>query len=284
MASTKALPGYRGIAVIDNRAIRCESFDINPNQEVLFYDHVIGLNDTIPTNSSTKGESVGNIQIQKTFLRPSTIKIEGNLSFTATHNGLSVNFASLFNYAKYGDYFDTAFTYFCNAARGYKNCRINSFGFSATAGDVLNINTNIIAGDLTTASETSYIVPEKVITYEKVSISNTGFDNIMGFSFDINNSAEPIYTNDSTTGPLSPSNKFLPYDIRLGMQAVTGEITIYLYDGMPFISGDPVTITVSVADWSTTMKIIYLSNKITGQTKAVTTTIPFVGVDKVFGD
>jgi len=128
------------------------------------------------------------------------------------------------------------------------------------------------------------LLPEKVITYEKVSISNTGFDNIMGFSFDINNSAEPIYTNDSTTGPLSPSNKFLPYDIRLGMQAVTGEITIYLYDGMPFISGDPVTITVSVADWSTTMKIIYLSNKITGQTKAVTTTIPFVGVDKVFGD
>ncbi len=52
-------PGYMGLASIDGSYIRCTSFSVNPSQEATFYDHVIGLKDTVPSNSATKGEDLG---------------------------------------------------------------------------------------------------------------------------------------------------------------------------------------------------------------------------------
>ncbi len=68
--SNQVRPGYMGLAVVDGTQFRCTSFSVNPNQDVLFYNHVIGLKDTVPSDSATKGEDLSKINTQRRIWRP----------------------------------------------------------------------------------------------------------------------------------------------------------------------------------------------------------------------
>jgi len=281
-------PGYMGIARVNDKLIRCTSFDVNPNQSVSFYDHTIGLNDTSPSNSSTKGEALHTRQTQQRIWRPSVIEVSGGMGFPAAIADIgTIAVNEIFSLAAYADYFDLDFWYYCGMGKKFKNCRINTFSFNIQAADILNIDTNIFAKDIEEDSPTEpfQTIAEKLITWDVIKVTVTNYspiENILitGFNFQINNNLSNIYTNGSI---LSPTLK--PYDIRVGMQQVSGSVTIFLDQGQEFIPislEDYAEIKIESPCINTTMHVVFQSNQISGQVGPVVTEIPFVGVDKYF--
>jgi hypothetical protein len=286
-------PGHVGVAqVVDSGTIiRCSDFSVNPTQDYLFYDHVIGLNDTVPFDNSTKGESIGTIQTQKRIGRPSVISIGGGFSFPATYKEFgNINFVELFEHAKYGTYFEINFQYHRGnnrAKRWFKECRVNQFTFSATAGDTLNISVDIFAKDFKEAAGgvNPYDISEKLITWDEVGVSTQNMSassGIQGIEFTINNNLMNIYTKDPGQ---DASNNLLPRDIRVGMQEVTGSISVYNIPGVELLnpSTGRSTISINTAGWSTTIQAVLKPQQIGAALGPVITAVPFIGVDKAFG-
>jgi hypothetical protein len=287
--------GFKGIATINSDEIRCSDFSVNPQQSMTFYDHVIGLNDTIPTGHETKGEEPGVIQTQKKYARPSPISINGGISFPAMISNKSSNFESLFEYAKYGNYFPMTYRHYCQSGREYHNCRVNSFSFSVVAGDILQISSDIYAMFFEPiSSNLDFATSQKIITSDSVHIEiiekddddKSGFttDSIQALDFSINNNLTEIYTAQPVAG--EHDLNLFPRDLRLGMQEVSGTISIYIAQGIDFlkISTQKLKLKLTVFDFSTEINCILQPKQINGVVGPVIVSIPFIGVDKVFGD
>ncbi len=278
-------PGYIGVAQVGAQIIRCSDFSVNPSQTVLFYDHTIGLNDTVPADSKTKGEEIGFRQIQKRIARPSPISIQGGFSFPATSLSGGNNFQFLFNNAKFGNYFNLFFQYHRGGGqngRTFSNCRVNQFSFSIVAGDILNIKVEIFAKDMSEfGSVASYVEAEKLITWDMVDVTSSDVftaSGIAGIDFTINNNLKNIYTNFGTS--------FLPTDIRIGMQEVSGSVSVYNLPGNTFISSGTLstTIGVSAPGFNTQLNVMLFPQQAAGSIGAVITKVPFVGVDYALGE
>ena len=293
--------GYMGLAEFvstqGSTQVRCTSFGINPSQDVLFYNHVIGLKDTIPSNNASKGENLDLTfaNIQRRIWRPSPISISGGVSFPATETSLS----NLFALARYGNYFDVNFNYYCDSegitknAKIFKDCRINGFDFAVTAGDILNVTLDVVAKNiLTSNTNVSYKIPEKLITWDKVPVvvSNAPFSVtktlIQGVNFKINNNIQTIYTAVSSTTQTGTTQSLLPSDLRVGMQEVSGSLTVYLDAGETFIPVDPSlpisNITITTPSLTLSMTVVFKSNQMEGAVGPIMTELPFVGVDYSF--
>ena len=291
--------GFMGLANIGNTQIRCTSFSVNPNQDVSFYNHVIGLKDTIPTDSTTKGEILpkpvaGNTyaNIQRKIWRPSPISITGGMAFPATETSLK----TVFDLARYANYFDLAFIYYCASglsqdfnARTFNDCRINGFDFSITSGDIVNISIDVVGKNVEQRDDyVHYTTPQKLITWDEVNttITNAPFtvDKLMinGLSFKINNNIQTIYTAGTS---LTTSESLYPYDLRVGMQEVTGSLSVYLDAGKEFIPinlATPATIQMIMPSLTVRMTVVFKSNQMDGLVGPIITQLPFVGVDYSF--
>lgn len=284
-------PGFKGVATIASENIRCTDFSVNPQQSMLFYDHVIGMNDTIPTGSETKGETPGVIQTQKKYNRPSPIVISGEFSFPATvNNGDDTpNFESIFNYAKYGNYFPITYRHYCKDGREYSDCRISSFNLSVTSGDIVNISAEVHAKNITDISnDLDFETRQKIITWDQTHIDivegdSAGFTTnaIQSLELSVNNNLTEVYT----AKPNENGNGLLPRDLRLGMQEVTGNIGIYLNQGRNFldISTNKLQLKLTIAGFETYIYCVLHPKKIDGIVGPVIVSVPFVGVDKAFG-
>lgn len=290
--------GYMGLADLGGTKVRCTSFSVNPTQDVLFYNHTIGLRDTVPTDNATKGaisESSTDINIQRRIWRPSPISIAGGISFPATETSL----VNVFNLARYANYFDINFNYYCDTgsssqSRKFTDCRINGFDMSVVAGDIVNINADVVCKNVETdAHNEHYKVPEKLITWDKVptKVTDAPFNVddmlIQGFNFKINNNIQTIYTANNTGSALPPTTteSLLPTDLRIGMQEVTGSITVYLDSGKEFIPIALPTyahIIVAMPNLNLNMTVVFKSNQMEGQVGPIMTQLPFVGVDYSF--
>lgn len=280
-------PGYIGVAQIGGTIFRVSDFSVNPSQDFLFYDHVIGLNDTVPAGSLTKGESVGTIQIQKRIGRPSPISINGGFSFPATESGV---YPILFEHAKYGTYFNLDFQYHRGGGienRSFTDCRVNNFSFSATAEDIVNITTDVFAKGIEDPGTVvrPYQTAEKLITWDKVVISASGItttDGIQGINFSVNNNLKNIYTTKSSFQ--EPEN-LLPFDIRVGMQEVTGSLAVYNIPGVPLITSSTgeSTIAVTLPGLSFTIHVVLKPQELAASVGPIITIVPFVGVDFALG-
>lgn len=286
--------GFMGLADLGGTLVRCTSFSVNPNQDVLFYNHVIGLRDTVPTDNATKGEIPNgsiDVNIQRKIWRPSPISIAGGVSFPATETSLK----NLFALARYANYFDIDFTYYCPVgisgefnARIFENCRINGFDFSVAAGDIVNINMDVVAKNVENADQTiSYETPEKFITWDKahtvVTSAPFNVDDMLisGLDFKINNNIQTIYTNGTT----STTESLLPYDLRVGMQEVSGNLTVYMDSGLEFIPinvSEPAIISVALPNLTLRMTVVFKSNQMEGVVGPIVTQLPFVCVDYSF--
>jgi len=278
-------PGFPGIAEVGGRNIRCSSFSMNPNQETLFYNHVIGLNDTVPTDTTTKGEAVGVIQPQRFIWRPSPLGITGWFSYPACYNNAtSGNILTLFEHAKRGTYFDFNYSFYCNKRRVFTGCRINTWTLSMTQGDIVQISTDIYCKKEVEDSTTSnYTTVEKFVTWDKANVSVAGLtDPIQSFELTINNGAKYIYVNNSSTAGVTANH---PADIRLGMQEVSGNITFYLKQPEIFLDATTgiTPITVTLPGLVINITAVLRNDQVEGVVGPIVTTIPFVGVDKALG-
>ena len=310
--------GFIGIAhlqattgVLADLYLRCSDMNITPTQKALYYDHVIGLRDTIPSNSDTKGEITNSslaINTQKKFWRASTIKYSGSLTYPAIVyddcSGCQTNtLQKVFDIAKYGTYFNITLYYNCDNDNGnlkgrkFTDCRIDNYSFTSTVGDVITINIEVVASDVVdtqmSVSDAIYSNIERFITWETMNLTVSGgggvsapvdpgfsipSDLIQSFDFNVANNINIIYTQE----------KLKPKDLRVGMQEVTGSLVLYNKKGTNIMPYDtlisPFYINVqTVCSFDETIRCVFEPSSIPGSTTTILSTIPFSGVDKALG-
>lgn len=294
MANTVISPGFTGILDSDGLKVRTTSFSLNTTQDSQFFNHVIGLNDTIPATSATKGEALGTRNIQRYIWRPSVISLGGSLSFPATENSIK----SFFDRAKDGDFIpELNYQYYCSQASDYngikfKQCRINGYDFSIQAGDILNIGVDIVAMDAepekTVTVETSRF-SEKLITWDMVNVSvvSATVPIIKGFSMKINNNIQTIYARGADADQ-SNYKSLLPSYLRVGMQEVTGTVSVYMSQGqrfMPLNEQTPAIINFSAPGLGAIkMQVVFFTSQLEGITGPVICELPYTGIHKTFVD
>jgi len=263
--------GFMGIGKVGGGKFRATDCSIANNQKAEFFDHVIGLNDT-DTGSATKGEAVGSIQKQKVLMRPGVWNVGGSLSYPATENSAGL----FFDYAKDGSYFDIEFVYACkDAGRKFKDCRMNTLDISCSAGEMLQISVDVLVKNIEEGgSDAKYETAEKFITWDKVEIGGAPGD-VQAFNISINNNLIPIY---------SAQPELSVRDLRVGMQEVTGSVTVYLKKGILSIDASTVETSLSFEcpGLSFDCKCIFLPSIPQGSVGPMVTTIPFIGIDSPF--
>lgn len=277
----RVLPGYIGILDSSYGKIRCSEFNVVREQNPLFYDHTIGLRDTIPQGNTTKGEGE-DINLQKTIMRHGTKIISGSFSFNPDES-TSIPF---FEEAKRGTDLDMSFGYICSTAStngfNFSLCRVNSFSLTATAGDIVSVSVDVM-GKIAESTNitTDYSDAKKLITWDKVSVIGKTIGVVSGvqaFSLNINNNLMPIYTANSNY-----DENLLPLKLRVGMQEVTGSITIYGVQASDFTISNEEEIELTVGDFSTPINLVFNTYRPEGLVGPIITTIPFVGIDRAFG-
>ena len=288
-------PGYIGIAQIGSEKIRCSGFNVNPKQDIIFYDHIVGLRDSTPIDlNEGKGDiaDFGSFpnNLQKTMFRTGVKIIQGTMDFPLTENIGS----EIFNLAAQGEWFDIDFDYDCESSRRFIDCKINTYSFSIVAGDIATVSLGIIGiglEDYTTASIVgNYTTAEKLVTWDKVDInvnaSQSGelWDNLQSFEMTINNNIRPIYTSGSnqTTGG-AVANNLNPLNLRVGMQHVTGTITKYNKKYPTLSINGPVDIIVSFPQAvNFTMRTIMKPMTVNGAIGPIISAYGYEAIDKHF--
>jgi hypothetical protein len=280
--------GYMGHGVLNGQNFRCTDFNVNVEQQFEFYNHIIGLNDTIPAGPDTKGEAVGTPQIQRTFVRPGVIGLQGSVSFPAAY--FSTIAQEFFDYTANGDIFDLELYYHCEGGSGrqYEDSRVNSLSIDITAGDIVNFSVGVMAKSFQEiGTPSNFTAAQKLITWDEVTCSVAGIndDRIKAFSLEVSNNGQYIYTLDPNNG----LSELAPHDLRLGMQEVSGTITVYNRSEGDNILPDctnptaPIEIELSWAGFAATLQVLLLPKQTNSSTSALTSTIAFVGVDKALG-
>ena len=76
-----------------------------------------------------------------------------------------------------------------------------------------------------------------------------------------------------------------PFDLRLGMQEVTGTLTLYNKGGQDFLinSTGSTDLRLVCPGLNTHIFVIFKPREINGAIEPVITTLPFIGIDKAFG-
>lgn len=291
----KVKPGFIGIALFDGDLIggqqggpnndpyegtfvRCTAFNVNLEQTPLWYDHTIGLRDSIPTSiHETKGDN-GERQIQKHIWRASTKIIKGSITFPLTENNADV----LFEKAKTGDDFKMSFQYTCGLQRNYVDCKINSYTLNLVAREMVTVTAEIWALDVTevAGSTTHFIKEEKLITWDACTVDMDGgsvIDYMRSFDFIINNNLKAIYTAGSNISKALGPSKF-----RVGMQTVTGSAAIFddalsLFAPMESTVGKEININVGNI-FPVTLNVLYRPLQRSGNIPTLVHTLPFEGV------
>ena len=227
-------PGFVGLCQIDDIKVRVSSFNVNAKQEVEFYNHIYGLRDKIVVGAEgseisnvtdgqlTKGDD-GSLNIQKYLWRPGTKIVSGNVSFPVTVNALQ----KVYNLTRSGDDFTLYFGYSCDSIqRKYEFCKINSFSFSVTAGDLVQVSFDVMGLSVEEGYylfDTTFQDAQKLVPWSAVSVSTISEDALQSFNFNVSNNCLPIYTAGQNAENLFPKK------IRVGMQELTGSLVAYQY-------------------------------------------------------
>jgi len=283
-------PGWSGILSLGDNMIRCADFDVNVEQDLEFYDHIIGLRDTI-TDETKSGDGSPDKKIQRSFWRASVRRTAGSLSFPATEN----SYASIFNKARRADSFDMYFKYHCGLVRQFNGCIMNGFTMNITAGDILNMSSDVICiSEIEEPLEIDfYTEAEKLITWDKFKINIGKKVDIKSFELQINNNVSAIYTsggNLSTTSMEGIEKTTLdPYRLRVGMQEISGNVTFYTDLDAETIKDISTTtsttnLQISVLDQTWTCPVVFTPLRRSGSTSVNVHTWAFTGVDTGFNN
>jgi hypothetical protein len=276
--------GFLGLCEIDGLKVRVTDFNVNVRQEVQFYEHIVGLRDSIPSGLFPKRDD-GSLNEQRTFWRPGVKICAGSISFPATIENLE----KTFDLVKRGDDFTLKFNYTCNdVERTFEYCKINSFVFTATAGDIPTIQIDIMGRHIAESTGSNlWDDSQKLLTWDRVKITSISKDPAQMFTFNVNNNCLPIYT----AGANDKSDLF-PKKIRVGMQHVTGTI-VYYVKGKPYEDLDKNTkskiLKIKIEDkcvrkrFDETLCVVYRPIERASNIGALLHTLPFVGVGKALG-
>ena len=285
MASPSINQGFMGSAIINGDNYRCTDFQISTGQELLFYNSVIGLNDTIPTTKATKGEDTGLYNVQHNIFRPGTIDVSGTISIIPEEN----NIQNVYNLARNGNPFDVTLIYFCSdgagtgTSRSFIGCKMGNFSLSISASDILQISIGVTAVEASDDTSTLRITDsEKLLTWDKVSIAGSGADILQAFDLSVENPIIPVYT----SSPGNAMSDFGVKELRIGTQNVTGSISGYNRPNLELLTAASAQsgLTLEIgSSFSETLEVVFLPNNPSGSVGPMVTTIPFVGVNNALG-
>ena len=265
-----------GVADSPEGKVRCTDFSVNVRQDVLFFDHTLGLRDSTPTSLSVvKGDS-GAHNAQKKFWRASAKIVQGGFNFPLT----SVNSGAMLNEAIYGGSFDMGFYYTCDMSRFLKDCKVNTYTFRAAAGEFATVSVDIMARHMDVGSGAlPYTDVEKLLTWDSFNISGLGGGAISYIEFTVSNACMPIYTaGKNLAGDFS---QLEPSTIRVGMQSLTGTFGYYTADSLDYLetSGEKNIIITSGAAFSANLTVLLKPMTQNAAIAApVIRTVAFVGV------
>ena len=274
----KAKPGYLGVATVDGSQIRCTGFSVNLDQNVLWYDHTIGLRDNITPNiHDTKGDT-GESQIQKHIWRASPKLIKGTITFPLT----DLNAKPFFDLAKSGDDFDMEFKYTCGLSREFATCKVNSWTLNLASGDIANVTVEIWALDLLEGEdETLYLEEEKLITWDVCNVIVDGAtvdEKLANFDVTINNNLLPIYTSG-----FNVALSLRPAKFRVKMQEVKGTAGVYgdafgLFGPLEVDAGHTIEVNIGSGLQTFSLNVLYKPLTRSGAIGPLVHTLPFEGV------
>ena len=273
MAFGQIHAGYLGYAIVGGSTLRCSDFNVNPRQDMLFYDHTRGLRDSAYGGLFSGKSDASAHNAQKVLGRPSVKIHQGSITYYLTERGGD----PLYKMAANGDEFNMAFKYTCGVGRVFTYCRVNSYTFTATAGDIVTINAEIICRNCSDSGiDSIYSTMEKLVTWDAVQVSGPADLPMQSVSFTINNNCIPIYT--------AGGNKSLnlnPVKIRVGMQDVNGSIGYYNKGiGLHFLDAASRSVLgISAPGFSAQLNVIYKPEERTASVSPVISSLPFVGVD-----
>jgi len=271
--------------------IRSKEFNVATQQNPEFYDHIIGLRDTIPDSEETKGSlSEGDeYNTQKTIWRPGVKTTSGTFTFPVTSSeGTCPGFKELFDYSVSGSYFDFSFFFYSGMQRDFFDCRIANFSLNISGGDVINVTVEIHARYMEENTDVDcekHSVSEKLVTWDEVSLvvpgANLGTSPLQSFNLSITNPIFPIYTSASNQEGADALN---PQELRVGMQEVNGVLSFY-NEGTEFVDmnvAEAKIMTLGFCDFSTPIKAIFKPIVRPGMVGPVVSTLAYVGIDKPF--
>ena len=216
--------GFRGFALIDDSiCLRCTDMNANLEQNMLFFNHIMGLRDTMVDGAKREDNAESKRNIQQKFWRPGVKIIRGTLSFPLTASNVE-----LFNYAKYATKFSLSLFYTCGTGIRVQECYIESFNININSGDIVNCSMSIVGRFFEGyKTPTNLMNTEKLVTWDSVSISVTKNDKVKDMAFqkftlDIKNEIKAIYTSGGNN-----NYSLYPYEIRIGTQTTTGDFACY---------------------------------------------------------
>lgn len=279
MATNDILAGYMGILSGPSGNLRVTSFNVNAEQTPLYYDHTIGLRDSIPTTLyGGKGDTGFKDSPQKSIYRPSVIGITGSFSFPLYY-GDEIPFLQQ---AKTGDDFDMTFYRDCENGIKYSQCKISSYQFSMTAGEVPNISVSVMARNFEKDnSNPLYDEVKKLVTWDicSVEVQDLTDATLLSFNMTVTNECKYIYTAGSNN---LDNFELLPAKLRVGFQSIQGNMTFYRkgkeFSYMDLVDGEK-EIKVSIEDVGDfTINCVYVPIKREGQPGPITSTLRFYGV------
>lgn len=194
--------GFTGLARIrrtdvDDFYFRFLSADISRNQ---------GINPHLP--------SYGGSELWR-IISPSKGELSGRVSLLLCESQADDFYDLAYNCRE----FILDLSYYRRSSRTYYECRINTLSFSCKAGELVQINLDIVSTDDEKGTQTlSNTSNQKLITWDKTNVlgatpDGSGHD-IQSFTYNIDNSLVSVRT----------ANRFFPLDINRGIQSVTGNI------------------------------------------------------------
>lgn len=279
-------PGYLGSATIGGVQVRCTDFSVNVNQTPLFYDHYIGLRDSVPADIYDVKKDDGERNKQKIIWRASTKTVQGGMSFPWT----DLYLGQFWPEARTGDSFDMDFNYTCGLGRLFTGCKINSYTLRISAGDLVTSTVDIVGkhmGEKNDDKAPLVTTTAKLVTWDSVNVSVSGGGIVANpklayFECNIANNCMPIFTMGGNISSSSGTVTYLePYEIRVGMQVVTGTLAYYDEKSIKWMEdiSTASSITLTISDWSQKFNVIFHPQQQNAATGPIIRTIQFTGTD-----
>jgi hypothetical protein len=273
------------------------------DQKVSFYDHVLGLEDSITaasgsnsyakkglnTNSGGTGiggpiggmggsqsGSAGSQNIQKRIYRYSPAIARASFSGPVPANG----FDSLLAAAVNGTDVDANMTFWSQQALNatVKKAKVSTLSISIKAGEVAQFSAELVGAEYGTSSSANSSAADcqKLCTWDVCTVTATGItSDISSFDITISNPTIPIYTAKWTTD--SYTNGMMPQKIRLGIQEVTGTLGIYGPTSSP--ANRAGTIDFKLNGGGKTLHVIFNTPTDTGSGGPYIRSLSFVGAN-----
>lgn len=212
--------GYMGYLNVQGAIYPCNSIDYQVKTNVQYYDHVVGLQDSsFGSFAESKGKG-GNAssQIQKFLYRYSPFLPTTSVSGPALDAG---GFKTLLTAAlNFSPLSSVIIAFKDKEGVSLTDSYISSFGFEVSAADILSYRMELIskeAKDISPSSLTGSCA--KIITWDVVNVTSFAGTTVSAISCSIDNAPQVIYS--------AGTDDLFPYEIRPGMQSISGTIASY---------------------------------------------------------